>query len=109
MTITATALLARVRGLAHASPDTVSGCMYVDLDGTPCCIIGQALALEGADMSVFSDDDLNMSTDVTGLFYDEAERLGLAIDDHKAVNALADIQKAQDRRVPWGSATGDEI
>lgn len=111
MTITASTVLQNVLALAAEQPNTQASCVYFNDDGTPCCIVGSALARAGLSAKPFlEDDDLNQWTDAYCLFAYHGDELGLASIDEDdedgvaAMNRLKVIQGKQDSGSPWGEA-----
>lgn len=101
--IKASALAAEVRRLAQKYPDGQASCKYFNGDGTPCCIVGQALASLGADPEQFlNDNELNRHTGIESLVMSS---YGIVEPDvASSVDFLVRAQFNQDGGWEWGYA-----
>lgn len=110
MSVTATALKARVIELAEEFPETLRECRYFNEDSTPCCIVGKGMADLGIDSHEFLygdySGDLNDGTSIRVLAHHEYPTLPVIVenDDDEALEFLQEMQGYQDRGRTWGEA-----
>jgi len=111
MHITATDILEDVIELAKEDPYRVADCKYFDeYDGSPCCIVGHALARRGISANTLRSlgdfETLNMYTCAGPSFESDGilQILGIEVDDEYAREMLETIQIQQDTGLPWGKA-----
>jgi hypothetical protein len=96
-------LIAAVREIAAERPDHVydsesdEGCVYIDKDGNPSCIIGHA----GYKLALITREPQGCwdSTDICAVSYEL--RWSLSNDELRWLSA---VQTHQDRGVSWGAA-----
>lgn len=105
-------LIAIVRRKAAENPDFVylpegrivdgeefeHTCQYIHRDGSPGCLIGQALFEAG-----LIDASLYERPDNSGAFFDLVDTFAWPI-DQREVDWLRRVQWYQDKRRPWGEA-----
>ena len=95
-----------VRRLGLEYPETKRECRYFNPDGTPCCLVGTALAIHGMEPDTFlAELEFNRFTNVSNLFHDYADKFGLLNDlTDEEFTRLAVAQKRQDQGDIWGQA-----
>lgn len=105
------ALVAEVRNAAAKTPDKCfgdgpgEGCRYFDHDGSPVCIVGQALSALGATYGMLGpgDNDTGIRFVVqqgnTGLTFVRGD-----VDEYRHIEWLAAVQGMQDSGRTWSEA-----